>query len=348
MLLSAGKLWSLRRLADAGGRFKMTAVDQRPPLFDLIREKRRTTDAAYDDVAAIKASLTRTLAPQSSAMLLDPVWAYPGAVEHVDTAQGLLLTMEDHAFEDTPGGRKSAAIADWNVSKIKRLGADGVKVLAWYRPDAHPAVRAHQEAFVESVGRACVEHDICFLLELLVYPLPGDASQTTDYIEHAAKRPELVIESLRTFTDPRFAVDLFKLESPLAAANVPEPGSPQAAACQAWFDRLGEIATRPWVMLSAGADMEAFRRILNYAYAAGASGYLCGRAIWWKAAQNFPDMAAMDAALADGGIAFMREINRLTDEGAIPWTDHAAFADGVAMAGAGPGFPAAYAEGGRP
>jgi tagatose 1,6-diphosphate aldolase len=30
-MLSAGKLRGLRRMADANGRFKMTAVDQRPP-----------------------------------------------------------------------------------------------------------------------------------------------------------------------------------------------------------------------------------------------------------------------------------------------------------------------------
>ncbi len=348
MHLSAGKLWSLRRLADAGGRFKMAAVDQRPPLFSLIKDKRGGTEAGYDDMAAIKVSLTRALAPHSSAMLLDPIWAYPRAVGHVRPDQGLLVTVEDHAFGETPGGRESAEIADWNVAKIKRLGADGVKVLAWYRPDAEARVCAHQEAFVERVGRACVEHDICFLLELLVYPLPGDEAQTTDYVEHAAKRPERVIESLRTFTDPRFGVDLFKLESPVAAAAVPQPGSPQAAACQAWFDQLGDIATRPWVMLSAGADMEAFRRILHYAYAAGASGYLCGRAIWWKAAQHFPDLEAMETALAGGGVAYMKEINRLTDDRATPWHRHAVFAEGVELAGAGPDFPAAYAQGGRP
>ena len=32
MQISAGKLRGLRRLSDANGRFKMVAVDQRPPL----------------------------------------------------------------------------------------------------------------------------------------------------------------------------------------------------------------------------------------------------------------------------------------------------------------------------
>ena len=32
MSISAGKFWGMKRMADSAGRFKMTAVDQRPPI----------------------------------------------------------------------------------------------------------------------------------------------------------------------------------------------------------------------------------------------------------------------------------------------------------------------------
>lgn len=342
MDLSAGKLWSLRRLADASGRFKMVAVDQRPPIMDLIKQRKNVADASYEDVAAVKEALTRNLAADCSAILLDPIWAYSSSIAHVRPGQGLLLTLEDHEFVETPGGRISREIADWSVAKIKRIGADGVKLLAWYRPDADAKICRCQQDLVERVGRACVEQDICFLLELLVYPLPGEHGQTRDYIEHSAKRPELVVESLRTFTDPRFGVDIFKLESPLAAAHVPDPDSAEAAACQQWFDDLGQATTRPWVMLSAGADMNAFRRILTYAYRAGANGYLAGRAIWWAAAQMFPDLRSMDQALKADALSYMHDINRLTDQHATPWPNHPAFLAEASLFGAGPQFPANY------
>ena len=344
MQISAGKLWSMRRLADTGGHFKMTAVDQRPPIMNLIKEKKGVDEASFEDVAAVKAALARNLAPESSAVLLDPIWAYTDCVGHVLPSQGLLLTIEDHEFEDTPGGRKSFEIADWTVAKIKRAGADGVKALAWYRPDASAEVNAHQQAFVERLGQACEKHDICFLLELLVYPLPGDATQTTEYVEHADKHPQLVLDSLRVFADPKYKVDLFKMESPVAAADVPDPESPAAAECQKWFDEMGRITDRPWVMLSAGADMETFRRILVYAYRAGASGYLAGRAIWLQASQLFPDLASMDQALKGDAIAYMREINELTDRMAKPWQENQVFADGIDLAGGGEKFPANYVE----
>jgi len=348
MHLSAGKLWSLRRLADANGRFKMVAVDQRPPIMGLIKQRKGVADASYEDLAVVKEILTRNLAADCSAILLDPIWGYSRSITHVRPGQGLLLTLEDHEFEETPGGRLSREIADWSVAKVKRIGADGVKLLAWYRPDADEAVCRHQRDVVERVGRACAEQDICFLLELLVYPLPGEQAQTRDYIEHSAKRPELVVESLRTFTDPRFGVDIFKLESPLAAPDVPDPESGEAAACQRWFDALGRATTRPWVMLSAGADMKAFRRILAFAYRAGASGYLAGRAIWWGAAQMFPDLGSMDQALKADAVSYMHDINRLTDALARPWQDHPAFVADTSLHGAGPHFPRNYGATVRP
>lgn len=280
--MSAGKLWGMRRLADTNGRFKMTAVDQRPPIKNLVRERRGTESAPYEDVAAVKIALTRELAPYSSAMLLDPHVAYPQAIEHVSPSQGVILTLEDSIFEETPAGRKSAEIDHWSVEKIKRAGGDAVKVLAWYRPDADAAVNKHQQDFVKRIGDACRRYDLPFVFELLVYPLPGDASQTRDYIEHGDKHPELVLASVREFAKPDYGVDLFKLESPLPAASVPDPadsGDPDVRRTQLLFDALGQAAGRPWVMLSAGAGKDAFKRVLNYAYRAGASGYLAGRAI---------------------------------------------------------------------
>ena len=330
MGLSPGKLWGLRRLADDEGRFKMTAVDQRPPIKNLIKDRRGTEEASYGDVAAVKQMLVRELAPSSSALLLDPHVAFPTAVSLMSPKQGLILTLEDSIFRETQGGRLSAAIDHWSVAKIKRAGGDAVKVLAWYRPDSDPAVCRHQEDFVAGIGDACRRYDIPFVFELLVYPLPSDAAQTKDYVEDPGKRPELVLESVERFAEPRFGVDLFKLESPVKAAEVPDPDGDDAeaiAATQAWFDRLGALAGRPWVMLSAGAGMDAFRRVLTYAYRAGASGYLAGRAIWWQAFQSFPDMHEMAAALRSTGVPYMGALNTLTDDLATPWPKHPRYGD---------------------
>lgn len=330
MILSAGKYRGMKRMADRSGRFKMTAVDQRPPIKNLIRQRRGTAEAAWEDVAAFKELLIRELQGQSSAMLLDPHYAYPRGVTLLDASLGMILTLEDSIFEETPGGRLSAEIDDWSVEKIKRAGGDGVKVLTWYRPDAEPAVCRAQQDFTARVGDACARFDVPFVFELLVYPLARDAEQTRDYVEMKTKRPELVLESVETFAAPRFGVDLFKLESPLAAGDIPEPGAEGSAEVQGWFDQLGRAAGRPWVMLSAGAGMDEFARVLAYAYRAGASGYLAGRAIWMKAFDRFPDWDAMAAGLQGEAVAYMRQLNRITDAGALPWHLHACYGEGGA------------------
>jgi len=341
--ISAGKLWSLRRLADERGFFKMTAVDQRPGVEALVRSKRNTAAAAFEDVGHAKRVLIELLSPHSTAMLLDPGYAYPYAAMQTDPRRGLLLTYEQWDFEEGPGGRKTFAYRDWSVEKIKRIGADGVKLMLWWRPDASEEVKAHQRALVEHVGRECRKHDIAFLLEPLLYPL-GDEGQGGRYEEDANKRPEMVIDTAREFRDDaRYGIDIFKMESPIAANSVPDPDSAESAACQHWFDELGRTLDRPWVMLSAGAGMEPFRRIVAHAFRAGASGYLAGRAIWWKTFEStFPDWDAMRAGIERDGIPYAQKLQRLLEQTGTPWTACRAFADGIALTNAGPDFYARY------
>ena len=180
------------------------------------------------------------------------------------------------------------------------------------------------------------------MFELLVYPFPGEAGHTTGYVEQPGKRTEHVLASVAAFADPEYGIDVFKLESPVGASDVPDPDGPGAAEVQGAFDELGRLAGRPWVMLSAGAGKEAFRNILTFAYRAGASGYLAGRAIWWEAFQAFPDLDAMRRELRRDGVGYMGDINRLTDELATPWTDHPGYGEGPRLAGAGPEFRRNY------
>lgn len=343
--LSAGKYRALRRLSDVQGRFKMMAADQRPPIIKAIDQKLGAGSASYERVGGVKRALVKALAPQSTAVLIDPDYGYSLAFDALPAAPGLLLTLENFAFEESAGGRKTFAMKDWGVDKIKRVGADGVKLLLWYRPDCAADVREHQHRLVREVGAACKAYDLAFLLELLVFPFVGASDHTTDYIEHKDKRPELVLQSVRDFASPEYGVDIYKLESPLAASDLPDPvaSGSEVADAQRWFDAMGKLIDKPWVMLSAGAGMEEFRRVLHYAFKAGASGFLAGRAIWWKAFQeHYPDLAAMEQALASEGAGYLAEINRMTDTAARPWMRSPLFVSGAVLEEAGQTFPSRY------
>jgi tagatose 1,6-diphosphate aldolase len=321
-----GKNRGLARLADADGHFRMVALDQRPPLFDAIAKARGIArdQVEYADVTVAKRLLVENLAPHCSSMLFDPNFAVPAAIDLLPARCGLIMTLEEHRVEETPGGRKSRAITNWSVEKIRAMGGDAVKVLAWYRPDADSAVNEHQRRFVREIGQDCARYDIPYVLELLVYPFLGSANHTADYVESPGKLPGLVIESVREFAKPEYGVDLLKLESPLSASSLPaRDGSAAALAAQKEFDAIGDICRErgiPWVLLSGGAAPEKFERVLEFAYAAGAGGFLAGRTIWLSAVlKNFPDRAAVAASLRKEGVAVLKRLNDLTTAKGTKW-----------------------------
>lgn len=339
-MLTPGKLWGVRRMADPNGIFKMTAVDQRPPIKGPIAAHLGLPEAPWDQVAGFKRLLVETLQDESTAMLLDPHYAIPHAIDSLSPTKGLVVTLEDSVFDETNGGRISSSIDDWTVAKIKRMGGDAVKVLAWYRPDASQDVLRAQHDYVRAVGQACVKHDIPFLLEMLAYPLPGDSDQTKDYVEMKGKRSEHVLAAVEEFAKPEYGVDIFKLESPVAAADCDGSQTVQDV-----FDEMGRLAGRPWVMLSAGAGKEEFKAVLKHAFAAGASGFLAGRAIWLDAFNAYPDWAKIEAELRDGAVSYLKDISQLADELAAPFNTHSCYGPGGAtFAPADASFRHSYPE----
>jgi tagatose 1,6-diphosphate aldolase len=324
--MTLGKIRGLARLANPDGTFCMVALDQRPPIFEAIAQARGISpkDVSFADVLTAKRLLVENLAPHCSSMLFDPNFAVPAAIDILPPSCGLIVTLEEHRTEETEGGRRSRVIDNWSVDKIRSMGGDAVKVLAWYRPDADPAVVEHQKNFARKIGEDCRRNDIPYVLELLVFPFLGTAGHTADYVESPTKLPELVIESVREFARPEYGVDLLKLESPLAANSLPaRDGSAAHVAAQKEFDAVGEIcrdAGIPWVLLSGGAPHDKFERVLEYAYAAGASGFLAGRTIWLNAIRsNFPDLDVVSAALQKDGVGVLQRLNALTRDKGAKW-----------------------------
>lgn len=333
-VLSAGKFRGLQSLADDGGRFKMVAVDQRPPLFRALARHgdRRPEEVRDEEIAAVKTLLVAGLAPHASAILVDPIWAHPDALGFIPGRVGLISTLEDYAFEERDGERYSEPIENWSVAKIKRSGAVGVKVLAYHRPDLSPAAASHQDGFVARVGEACREHDIPFILELLLYPAPGERA---DSLEYARLKPERVVNSLRHFAAERFGVDLFKLEFPADLKHASEfaRGAFDGQNREPAYDLaevrnqlrvLDEVCPVPWVLLSAGVGQREFMVDIELAVAAGASGFLAGRAVWYEALDAYPDLAAVREALDGRSVAFLRSISGLADS-SRPWFEHSRY-----------------------
>ena len=312
--MQPGKLRSLDRLAGPGGQFEILAIDQRPPVFELVRT------AGDHDLAtgtlAIRRAVVRCLQHAATATLIDPDSALH-LMPELDPRPGLLLTLEDHDFAVEGDERLSSMIADWSVDRIKRSGGEAVKFLAWYRPDASERSRQHQQELVASVGAACRAHEIPLVFELLVYPMGGHEASPSE-------RVEIIRSSILDFTDDEFGVDLFKIESPNGRMR-PEDAHlllDDAALADA-FAGIDEAIDRPWVLLSGGCDRPTFRRSLRAACAAGASGYLAGRSIWWDAVSRYPNLDLVESELTTDALPFMAELHDLVTELAPSWRTQA-------------------------
>ena len=146
-----GKFVHIKKLCNDHGHLQMLAIDQRPPIFSLIKKKKKRY--TYKDVEDFKKHISLSLSKHSTAILMDPVYSVPNLIPS-SICKGLIVTLEDHDFIEKGKGRYSKNIKNWSVEKIKRMGGDAVKVLAWYRPDADECRQAPIENVAPDARRS--------------------------------------------------------------------------------------------------------------------------------------------------------------------------------------------------
>ena len=205
----------IKKICNDNHHLEMLAIDQRPPIFNIIKKEKNYN---FDDVVDFKKQISQSLSKHSSAILMDPVYSIPRLL-NTSQSNGLIITLEDHLFAEKGKGRYSKNIKNWTVEKIKKIGGDAVKVLAWYRPDSDKKSIQHQKKYIENVGKQCEKYDIPFLLELLVYPFKNEIGYSKDYKEQQGKDHNHVIDSVKEFSKSKYKVDIFKLESPVDNTN---------------------------------------------------------------------------------------------------------------------------------
>ncbi len=328
---SPAKQHRLRSLSDEEGRFHMLAIDQRGSLEKAIAKVtgKEASEVTAEELEKTKQVVTKTLAPYATAVLTDPVYGYAGSLQYIPVGVGLLLAYEESGYQSAGTAekeRKSVLLGDWSAEQAQRAGADAVKLLIYYRPDGSKEVCRHQEALVRQVGAECEQADMPFLLEPVSYPIgePGGDSP-----EFARRKPELVIDTAAEFSRPDYRVDILKLEFPADLKHTREfsRGAFDGKEREAVYElsdvrescsKLNDAAALPWVILSAGVEITEFLAQVDLATEAGASGFLCGRAIWKDCVNLYPDLAAMEEWLLSEGVYNFLRANAYAHR-ARPW-----------------------------
>jgi tagatose 1,6-diphosphate aldolase len=275
MNISIGKLRGLQQLADSKGMMTMCAIDHRGALKRALNEK--NPDAvSYQDMVDFKLDLCQAVAPFASAILLDPEYGAGQAIAAGLLAgpKGLLVSMEKTGYSGDSTARITDLLPGWSVKKAKKMGASAVKLLIYFRPDLKD-VASKQLDLMARLADQCVEEDIAFLVEPVIYPIEKAGTSSKKFAEI---KSDLVIETARQIT--ALPVDVLKAEFPADIKFEQDEGK-LLGLCR----ELNRASRLPWVLLSAGVDFNSFRKQVKLACKAGASGFLAGRALWQEGAQ---------------------------------------------------------------
>ena len=282
MKLTAGKLAGMKAVSNSRGVIAAAAMDQRGSLQKALAKEKggETTSAMMEEFKSI---VTEVLTAHASAILLDPEFGLPASRKRARNS-GLLLAYEKTGYDKTGPGRLPDLLDNWSARRLKDAGADCVKVLLYYTPTDGPAINDKKHAWVERIGDECRANDIPYFLEFVGYEEGADEKG----LEYAKKKPQIVTESMREFSKDRYSVDVLKVEVPVNMKFV--EGCKSFGGQKAYtkkeaidlFHSAANVATKPFIYLSAGVSNAEFSETLELAGESGVkfNGVLCGRATW--------------------------------------------------------------------
>ncbi len=306
--LSIGKVRGLQQIASPDGIFTICAMDHRGSLRGMIAGE-HPGEVSYEEMVERKLELCSNLAKYASAVLLDPIFGAAQCISHgvLPDSAGLLVSIEASGYGGGREHRITRVLDEWNVEKIRRMGASGVKILVYYRPDLRE-LASQQLNTINTVATECIKYDIPFLVEPLSYPVGDEADNPEEF---AATKGQLVVETARDIT--ALPIDVLKAEFP-ADLRYTNDKSELINLCQ----RLDMSSRVPWVILSAGVDFEVFYQQVEIACQAGASGFLGGRAIWQEA-MRIDNASERVRYISTVGADRLKRLVDIASRYAVPW-----------------------------
>lgn len=324
MKLTEQKRKYLENLSDKNGFISALAIDQRGALKKMLN-KHQESEATAEQIKEFKVLVSKHLTKYSSSILLDPEYGLDAAKAR-DKDAGLLLAYEKTGYDANAVGRLPDCLVDWSAKRLKEEGADAVKFLLYYDVDESDEINNQKKAYMERVGAECVAEDIPFFLEILSYNYK-DADNST--AEFAKLKPRKVIEAMKEFSNPRYNVDVLKVEVPVNMKYVEGFADGEVVYTKeeaaSYFKQQDEATNLPYIYLSAGVSAKLFQDTLKFAHDSGAkfNGVLCGRATWANGVEVFAKDGEEAAVnwLNTVGRKNIEELNEVVEKTATSWKE---------------------------
>lgn len=322
MVLTEKKRKYLEKLSDKNGIISALAFDQRGALKRLMAQYQEE-EPTVEQMEQLKILVAEELTPYASSMLLDPEYGLP-AVSHLHKDAGLLLAYEKTGYDTSSTKRLPDCLDVWSAKRIKEMGADAVKFLLYYDIDSSDELNQQKQVYIERIGSECVAEDIPFFLEILAYD--ENITDSTS-IEYAKVKPKKVIEAMKVFSDPRFNIDVLKVEVPVNMNFVEGFADGEfiftKEEAAKLFKEQNDATKLPFIYLSAGVSAKVFQDTLVFANESGSkfNGVLCGRATWAGSVKEFivnGEKAAREW-LRTEGFKNIDELNQVLNKTAYSW-----------------------------
>lgn len=266
----------LAPLESPRGGFAMLALDQRESLrrmFPLV------DGVEVDDevLGAFKRAAIGVLSPLASGILLDrPFAVMTDRPNGIAENCGLILAAD--VLEQPAGQGVVNTTLDPAVTPefVEHVGAVALKLLVIWRPDEGKEERA---ALVSSFVALAEESGVASLVEGIVRPGGGAQDWASP-----SERHDAIIAAAEELS--AFGGSIYKAEVPGYV-----PGD--VSLVREHSERVSEVVTGPWVVLSNGVAQPDFADAVREACHGGARGFLAGRAIWADTVAETDPVAAM-------------------------------------------------------
>lgn len=319
-ILPESQYEALKNTSNPEGVIGALAIDQRGALKKMIAKyKEEVTD---QDIEDFKKIVSEELTPFASSILLDPEYGLPAANARGENA-GLLLAYEKTGYDATTPGRLPDSLNVWSVKRLKEAGADACKFLLYYDIDESDEINDQKKAYMERIGSECVAEGIPFFLELVSYDAKITDAASKEY---AKVKPHKVNDMMKEFSDPRYNVDVLKVEVPVNMKFVEGFGEEVVYTkeeARELFKEQSDATTLPFIFLSAGVSASMFQDTLRFAKEAGSTfnGVLCGRATWANGVEPYITKGEEAARtwLQTEGRKNIDELNAVLKETATSW-----------------------------
>ena len=241
----------------------------------------------------------------------------------------MFLAYEKTGYDATVKGRLPDLLSEWSVRRLIEAGANVIKILMYYDPDDTQKINTIKEAFIERVGAECAAYSVPFFLEVIAY---SDEIGDDTSLAFARVKPDKVKKYMQEFSQPRYKVDVLKVEVPVnmryvegSKANTDGQVAYSRNEAKQYFREAAAASRVPFIYLSAGVSNAVFLETLELAAESDTpfSGVLCGRATWQEGIPVYgrSGASALRKWLEDEGVRNIQALNEVLHKGAKPWWD---------------------------